>query len=86
MLASYKGEEYVSNRKHYVLVSEYGEIAKHKLLNDEEFAEVLDYSKNWMERHPDKPPMHWRLAEPHEEIDDASNVYTRKPQQAEFVL
>lgn len=81
MIASYKGETYVSSRKHYVLVSDYGEIIKHKLFNEEEFADAVNFSKKWGERHPNQSPMYWRLAEPHEEIEDASFLYSRKPQQ-----
>lgn len=75
LVASYKGEEYVSKRKKYVLVSTSGEIVKRKIMNQDELTEAVNYSKKWQERNPDKEPLFWHLASKYEEFENVGNMH-----------
>lgn len=61
LIASFKGEEYTSSRKTYVLVDNDGNVIRRKLCNEEEFKATLEYQKDWQKRHPGQESFSWKL-------------------------
>ena len=64
LIAFYKNEPFVSERKEYVrVVDESGEIVQHKLCTEEEFQSVLKREDEARLKSPDqRRPGNWRLA------------------------
>lgn len=61
LVAGFKGEEYKSTRKSYILVDKDNNIMKRKICNEEEFEETLEYHRDWQKRHPENEAFLWKL-------------------------